>query len=558
MISQDLVSELRRAFYEKLNSEGLTEDHFHKNDIHKISANPNWLTRFLIHHDENVQDALGMLWETLVWRKENNVNDINENTVNMNFIKDGSMFIHSQDIDGKVLLIFKCKTHIKGQKDWEENKRCIIYWFERAERLNKGDKITIFFDMAETGLANMDMEYTKYLIGLCKQYYPNFLNYILIFEMPWVMNATFKLIKSWLPAKAVEKIKFVNKSSLKDFVLAKHALTSWGGEDNYVFVYEPEEAIMSTLIENNGASSVQDDNRKRVHFMDGSPGDVRSNASSSLCSEDIAENQFIVTSVTQLSISPSDCVLFKKEKGGEIVGQICIANKNSKSIAFKIKTTSPEKFRVRPGSGVLSPDEKLSVCVSVQEGVPARDILGDKFLVMSTILNNETEPVSSTDLVVLWKSISSSLVDQHRLKCSLHVSLQFDSIVSLSSSGGGEKQSNGAAWRENELDMLVSGGGAKSFAKQDQATKLDSLYHAVQSLSEGNKQLRKQSKNNQYLLIFTLSLLVLLTGIVFYMLLNENSASHYSSSSPQFISSSASESFPATGNKPSMPLKDEV
>jgi CRAL/TRIO domain. len=42
--------------------------------------------------------------------------------------------------------------------------------------------------MAESGLANMDMDYTKYLIGLCKQYYPNFLNYIVIFEMPWVMN----------------------------------------------------------------------------------------------------------------------------------------------------------------------------------------------------------------------------------------------------------------------------------------------------------------------------------------------------------------------------------
>ncbi|KAL1456872.1 hypothetical protein WDU94_001562 [Cyamophila willieti] len=555
MVSQDLVSELRRAFFEKLNSEGLSEEHFHKNDIHRISANDNWLTRFLIHHDESIQDALGMLWDTLVWRKENTVNDINESTVNMNFIKDGSMFIHGQDIDGKVLLIFKCKTHIKGQKDWEENKRCIIYWFERAERLNKGDKITIFFDMAETGLANMDMEYTKYLIGLCKQYYPNFLNYILIFEMPWVMNATFKLIKSWLPAKAVEKIKFVNKSSLKDFVLSQHALTSWGGEDSYVFVYEPEEAIMSTLIENNGASSVQDDHRKRVHFMDGSPGDMRSNASSSLCSEDSTGNQFIVTSVTQLRISPSECVLFKKEKSGDIVGQICIANKNSQSVAFKIKTTSPEKFRVRPGSGVLSPDDKLTVCVSVQEGVPARDILGDKFLVMSTILNSD-EPVSSTDLVVLWKSISSSSVDQHRLKCSLDVSHQFDSIVSLSS-GSGEKLSNGAPWRENELDMLVSGGGARSFAKQDQATKLDSLYHAVQSLSEGNKQLRKQLKNNQYLLIFTLSFLVLLTAIVFYMLLNENSASHLGSS-PQSISISASQPFPSSSDKPVVTLKDEV
>jgi hypothetical protein len=34
----------------------------------------------------------------------------------------------------------------------------------------------------------MDLEFTKYLIGLFKQYYPYFLNYILIFEMPWILN----------------------------------------------------------------------------------------------------------------------------------------------------------------------------------------------------------------------------------------------------------------------------------------------------------------------------------------------------------------------------------
>lgn len=54
--------------------------------------------------------------------------------------------------------------------------------------------MTIFFDMTETGLSNLDMEYTKYLIGLCKNYYPHFLNYILIFEMPWVLDGKIREI----------------------------------------------------------------------------------------------------------------------------------------------------------------------------------------------------------------------------------------------------------------------------------------------------------------------------------------------------------------------------
>lgn len=43
----------------------------------------------------------------------------------------------------------------------------------------------------DTGLSNMDMEFIKYLISLNKYYYPAFINYILIFEMPWVLNGEY-------------------------------------------------------------------------------------------------------------------------------------------------------------------------------------------------------------------------------------------------------------------------------------------------------------------------------------------------------------------------------
>lgn len=54
-------------------------------------------------------------------------------------------------------------------------------------RLTNGDQITIFFDMMGSGISNLDMEFTNYLINLLKMY-PVFLNYIIIYEMPWVLN----------------------------------------------------------------------------------------------------------------------------------------------------------------------------------------------------------------------------------------------------------------------------------------------------------------------------------------------------------------------------------
>ena len=55
-------------------------------------------------------------------------------------------------------------------------------------REEKGKWITVFFDMKETGMKNMDMELIQYLINLFKDYYPWILNYIIVFEMPWLLN----------------------------------------------------------------------------------------------------------------------------------------------------------------------------------------------------------------------------------------------------------------------------------------------------------------------------------------------------------------------------------
>lgn len=52
--------------------------------------------------------------------------------------------------------------------------------------------------------------------------------------------AAFKIIKTWLPAKAVKKIKFLTKHNLNEFIPKESMMVSWGGEDCYEFSFEPE------------------------------------------------------------------------------------------------------------------------------------------------------------------------------------------------------------------------------------------------------------------------------------------------------------------------------
>ncbi|XP_011697966.1 PREDICTED: motile sperm domain-containing protein 2-like [Wasmannia auropunctata] len=395
-----MIAELRERFFKKLDDEGPPDSRgFHPADIARIKNSDNWLKRFLDHNENNEQEAFNMLWESCTWRRKFGTNDITEDNLRRDYLEEGVVFGFSKDKDGKKLFIIKSKLHVKGVKDFSELQRCIVYWFERLEREGNGNQISLFFDMAEAGLSNMDMELTKYLIGLFKSYYPNFLNYIIIFEMAWVLNAAFKIIKSWLPAKAVPKIKFVNKTTIKDYVNLDDALKCWGGNNDYIFKF-----VSEVQTNGDGVSNGKLDNKK-VHFVDNSPLTEQSPTS---IGDQINEDQFM------LAIEPTEVITFNKD-GNDITGTITLKNiTTDKPLSYKIKTTSPEKFRVRPSSGVLQPSEQRNVTVVLQPGYNVRGLLyNDRFLVMCLPLKNTN--ATTQELSVLWKSEKAT--EMHRLRC---------------------------------------------------------------------------------------------------------------------------------------------
>lgn len=106
----------------------------------------------------------------------------------MDYLLNNNIILHGHDLDGKLMLTFLCKLHVRGSKNLDDLKRIMVYWIERGFRESNNEKLTLIFDMADTGLRNIEMEYTQYIINTFKNYYPNSLNWILVYEMPWIMN----------------------------------------------------------------------------------------------------------------------------------------------------------------------------------------------------------------------------------------------------------------------------------------------------------------------------------------------------------------------------------
>ncbi|KAG6461114.1 hypothetical protein O3G_MSEX012427 [Manduca sexta] len=354
---------------------------FHPADLERVKDD-KYIKRILTHQEKDVKESADMLWDILTWRKSVGASDINESNIRLDYVKEGLFFPRGRDVDGCLLLIFKSKMHVKGQRDYEEIKKIMIYWFDRVEREENGKKISMFFDMDGSGLGNMDMELVKYLITLFKCYYPYFLNYIVIYNMPWVLSAAFKVVKTLLPAKAVEKMKFVTKDTLKDIVAPEQALTCWGGKDNYVFEFIPENRSNTEHTPKKVTFAEQGDGQH-------SPGEM-------------------------LRLIPNDTITFKYEND-DISGQFTITNMDESAISFKIRTTSPEKFRVRPSSGTLVPGAVQTVIIVVQPGFQLRTVTKDRFLVMSVQIPKSD--LSPKELADVWQNSTSSKVDEYRLKC---------------------------------------------------------------------------------------------------------------------------------------------
>ncbi|KAL5665975.1 hypothetical protein ACJX0J_026083, partial [Zea mays] len=93
-----------------------------------------------------------------------------------------------------------------------------------------------------------------------------------------------------------------------------------------------------------------------------------------------------------------------------------LTNKTDKQVAFKVKTTSPKKYCVRPNNGMVAPRSKADVVVTMQaqRDAPPDMHCKDKFLVQSAIVAKETMPKEVTG--DMFTKDSGNIVDEVKLK----------------------------------------------------------------------------------------------------------------------------------------------
>ncbi|CAN6469259.1 unnamed protein product [Victoria cruziana] len=98
---------------------------------------------------------------------------------------------------------------------------------------------------------------------------------------------------------------------------------------------------------------------------------------------------------------------------------IQLFNTSDQYIAYKVKTTSPKKYCVRPNVGVVSPHSPCEIIVTMQaqRAAPPDMHCKDKFLVQSTVVPEGTTMDQITSN--LFSKENGIIVDEKKLKVSL-------------------------------------------------------------------------------------------------------------------------------------------
>ncbi|CAG9781908.1 unnamed protein product [Diatraea saccharalis] len=118
-----------------------------------------------------------------------------------------------------------------------------------------------------------------------------------------------------------------------------------------------------------------------------------------------------------LTIEPQNELKFKVDFSGLFeqgyTTYMKLINPSNDTVLFKIKTTAPKKYCVRPNSGVLGPNSNVEIAITPQPVyVDQNEKHKHKFMVQSVIA-----PEGKTNIDQVWKEISPEQLMDYKLKC---------------------------------------------------------------------------------------------------------------------------------------------
>lgn len=381
-------------------------DQFHPADVQKLTDSDELCRRFIRQKRRNVEDALAMAKAALCWRKTFEVNDITVANLPQVYFDFGAMFPLGKDKYGSQIIVHRVRLHRKNEKMAKHMKRFLVFWVEKLLYELDYVRITFILDCNGSGYANLDMDLISFLISLFKEYYPWALGFIMVYDMPWIFNTAWKVVKSWLPAEGADRIKFVDRETITNYVPRENLPEYMGGKEKLPFreytwedvdflVNAASPKVISERIPR--TKEIVEFYRSRFGMFD---------ARSTTVTED---------AVTLIKVEPETDLVFNADEPdiNKHIGSVVLTNTSDSHVAFKIKTNNIDGYKVKPFFGIIPLNSTVSVNVAQNPGSEFH--ASDKLLIMTTGI--DTLEITPRELIDHWRAVAKESIKEHRLRC---------------------------------------------------------------------------------------------------------------------------------------------
>ncbi|TRY96100.1 hypothetical protein DNTS_025487 [Danionella cerebrum] len=128
-----------------------------------------------------------------------------------------------------------------------------------------------------------------------------------------------------------------------------------------------------------------------------------------------------------LILEPSNDLRFRGPFTDVVTSTLRLKNPSDSKICFKVKTTAPKRYCVRPNSGALEPGASTSVSVMLQPfDYDPSEKNKHKFMVQSIFA-----PSTASDLEALWKEAKPDDLMDSKLRCVFEMPTENDQMNDL-------------------------------------------------------------------------------------------------------------------------------
>lgn len=216
------IAEVRRLVEENLTQEGtrsLEDIPCEPADLLRLRTSDWFVTRFLLKHEGDLQRTADDIVAAGQWRHSLRICSLKDQDFPELFYRIGEFFQHSRDLHGNTLLICRVAMHHKLGPRWQAAIRLfMLHVINRVDQKTDGRGVAVLFDCSGAGLENFDLDHVTYLIEAFDKYSPKAVNYILNYEMSWLMRNVWRVAQSVFPASVRRLHRYASKKDIHEWV----------------------------------------------------------------------------------------------------------------------------------------------------------------------------------------------------------------------------------------------------------------------------------------------------------------------------------------------------